>query len=99
MEPIVFFVIAAIPISLGSTICSLTVLVRIFVKGEVGVGCACFLPFVGSLILFFYGWSKAEEWEQQRLMMAWTVCIVLGIVYGAVFLILMASSGLLAAPR
>ncbi|HEX5443238.1 MAG TPA: hypothetical protein VFW87_05400 [Pirellulales bacterium] len=98
MEPAFLLILATVPLSVGASLCSITVLIRIFVKGETGVGCACFIPLAGPLILFFYGWSKAEEWEQQRLMLAWSICILLDILYTVIFLILMVISAL-GAPR
>lgn len=95
MEPFYLFMIGLMAMNAAQVLCALTCLVRIFVKGDVGVGCACFLPVVGGLILFFYSWSKAEEWQQQRLMVAYSLTLVLSILFGGVFFALMVRSGLL----
>lgn len=95
MEPLYLFFIGIMAISLAQSLCALTCLVRIFMKGDVGIGCACFIPVAGPLILFFYSWSKAEEWEQQRLMVAYSLTLALSILFGGVWFVLMLKTGLL----
>lgn len=96
MEPFYLFMAGLLAISAAHSLCALTCLVRIFVKGEVGVGCACFIPVVGPLLLLFYSWSKAEEWEQQRLMLAFTAAVLLHLLFGGVMLILLIKAGITA---
>jgi hypothetical protein len=65
-----------------SLVCLILVLVQMFQHGQVGLGVACIvltLCFgIGALITFIVGWVNANRWGITNIMLAWTVCIVLG---------------------
>ena len=43
-----------------------------------------FLCMAGVLIAFIYGWTKAREWGFKTVMLAWTGCIVVGLLFQAI---------------
>jgi hypothetical protein len=66
---LVFGLIAVI--SIGSLVCWIMVLVKMFQNEQVGLGVASiFVP----LIAFVFGWIKAAEWRIKGLMAVWTGC-------------------------
>jgi hypothetical protein len=70
---------------LGSLICFILVLVKMFQTGNMGLGIACIVLTccgIGPLIAFIYGWVKARDWNIMNLMIAWTVCVALGLLAG-----------------
>ncbi|HEX7376373.1 MAG TPA: hypothetical protein VF278_04640 [Pirellulales bacterium] len=99
MAPFYPLIIGMLAIVLAHSLCALTCLVRIFTKGEVGMGCACFIPIIGPFVLFFYSWSKAEEWQQQRLMVAFSVVMLAQILFGIILSVLMIKEGIAAVGR
>jgi hypothetical protein len=70
----------------GSLVCYILVLVKMFQHGQTGLGIACILLFffcgIGGLIVFIYGWVKARDWGITNIMTIWTVFFVLTIVSG-----------------
>jgi hypothetical protein len=72
---------------LGSLVCYVLVLVKMFQHGQTGLGIACLVLTlccgIGGLIVFIYGWVRAKEWGLQNIMIVWTACVVLGFVGGA----------------
>ncbi len=70
-------------IGIGSLVCFVMVLIQMFQRGQTGLGIASIvlsLCGIGPLIAFVYGWIKASEWGIQKLMLAWTGLIVVGMV-------------------
>ncbi len=71
---------------IGSLICFILVLVQMFQRGQTSLGIACivlaFCCGIGVLIGFVNGWINAKAWEIQNIMLAWTGCIVVGILIG-----------------
>ena len=67
--------ILAIIFGIGSLICWILVLVKIFQANQIGLG---ILGILCPLFTFIYGWIKSGEWGLQRIMLIWTVCIVVG---------------------
>lgn len=69
---------------LGSLICFILVVVKMFQNGSTLLGilslllCWC----VGPLVAFIMGWVKNAEWGIKNIMIAWTACIALGFVGG-----------------
>lgn len=63
---------------LGSIVCWILVLVKIFQKGQIGLG---IVSIICGIVAFIYGWMKATEWKIQNVMLIWTACIVAGIVF------------------
>jgi hypothetical protein len=68
---------------IGSLVCLILVLVKMFQQGKTGLGIACILLVlfcgIGVLVTFVYGWMNATEWGIKNVMLAWTACIVVGI--------------------
>jgi hypothetical protein len=70
-------------IGIGSLVCLVLVLVKMFQNGQTALGIVCIvLAFcgIGVLIAFVYGWIKSTEWDLKKVMLAWTVCLVLGLI-------------------
>jgi len=67
----------------GSLVCFIMVLIKMFQNNQTGLGIACivlvFVCGIGALIAFIYGWMKSAEWDIKNVMLAWTGCIVVGI--------------------
>lgn len=63
-------------LSAGSLVCWIIVLVQIFKRAGVGLG---ILGILCSLFAFIYGWVKAKEWGIQKLMIVWTILVVIGL--------------------
>lgn len=68
-------------IGLASIVCWVMVLIKIF-KDNVGLGV---LGIFCQLFVFVYGWVKAKEYQVQKVMMAWTIITVAGIILYFVF--------------
>ncbi len=72
---------------IGSLICFILVLVKMFQDKQTGLAIACILLVllcgIGALIGFVYGWINAAKWRIQNVMLAWTACIVVGVVVNA----------------
>jgi hypothetical protein len=69
--------ILAIAVGIGSLVCWIIVLVKLFqngytVPGIIGIICA--------LVAFIYGWMKADELGVKNIMLVWTGLIVASIV-------------------
>jgi hypothetical protein len=70
-------------LQLGSLLCFIALVVQMFMQDESGWGIACILLFFcgcGPLLAFIYGWTKVGQWEIGLLMLAWSLCIVGGII-------------------
>jgi hypothetical protein len=71
---------------LGSLVCFIMVIIKMFQNDATGVGIASLVLFlvcgIGMLLAFIYGWMKAAEWNINNLMLAWTGCILVGMVTG-----------------
>jgi hypothetical protein len=63
---------------LGSLVCYVLVLVKMFQHGQTGFGIAClvltFCCGIGALIVFIYGWVRVKEWGLQNIMI---VCLMM----------------------
>ncbi len=72
---------------IGSLICFILVLIQMFKRGKTGLGIACivlvFCCGIGGLVAFVYGWIKNTEWGLRNVMIVWTVCIIIGVIGGA----------------
>jgi len=67
----------ALVVGIGSLICWILVIVKIFQSGAIGLGiCAIICP----LFAFIYGWVKVDEFGIKNVMIAWSVCILLNLV-------------------
>ena len=68
------------------------VLVNFFKAGKVGLGILCILTMfvcgVGGLITFISGWMNADELGIKKIMVNWTICVVLDLATIALLLML-----------
>jgi CHASE2 domain-containing sensor protein len=68
----------------GSLVCFILVLIQMFKRENTGLAITCIVLALccglGGLIAFIVGWVKNKEWQITPIMIAWTVCILLGIV-------------------
>ncbi len=68
---------------IGSLVCFILVLVKMFQNEQTGLGVACivlvFVCGIGALIAFIMGWVNSSKWNIQNIMWAWTGCWVVGI--------------------
>ena len=67
----------AIPIGIGSLICFIIVLIKLFqnegaLKGILGLIC--------SLYTFVWGWMNASRLNIKNIMIIWTILIVIGVI-------------------
>jgi nitrate/nitrite transporter NarK len=69
--------ILSILVGVGSLVCWIFVLVRIFQAGNIGLG---ILGIICPLFAFIYGWVKSEELNIRQVMLIWTVLIVVGLI-------------------
>jgi hypothetical protein len=58
-------------LALAVAICNYTVIIQMFLHEEIGL--ALISLFVCGPVAFFYGWAKANEWDNVLLMITWTV--------------------------
>ena len=75
--------IPAILIGLVQLVCLVLVIVEMFKRGETAIGIVCAVlslcTGIGALIAFVYGWIKSSEWGLRKVMLAWTICLVLNL--------------------
>ena len=73
-------------VGLVGLVCFVLVLVEMFKRQQNGFAIACivltFCSGLGPLIALIYGWMKATEWNIKKIMLAWTACIVVQLVFG-----------------
>lgn len=67
-------------IAVANLILALIVLIKLFQKEGVGKG---ILGFICMLYTFIWGWQNREEQNITNVMYAWTACIVINMVLGA----------------
>ncbi|MBX9787968.1 MAG: hypothetical protein K2Y37_03555 [Pirellulales bacterium] len=74
--------------SLAATVCWILVLIKMFQHGETTWAIASivlvFCVGIGQIVAFVFGWSKAREWNMQKLMVAWSVFLAIGVLFGGV---------------
>ena len=74
-------------VSLAFLVFLILVLVKMFQNGQTGLGVVCIilcLCGIGVLVTFIVGWINANRWGITNIMIAWTLCWVVGIVLGFV---------------
>jgi hypothetical protein len=68
---------------IGSLVCFILVIVKMFQNGENGLGIACLLLLllcgIGFLVTFIYGWINVSKWGIKNIMMIWSACVIAGI--------------------
>ena len=74
----------AMVIGLGSLVCFILTLIKMFQSDETTMGIVCIVTFflcgLGALIAFIVGWINASKWQNQQVMFFWTCCIIANIV-------------------
>lgn len=65
--------IATIVLGIGSLVCWIIMLVKIFKAGYTLQGV---LGIICGLVAFIYGWMKADELDAKPIMLGWTGCII-----------------------
>ena len=65
---------------LGAFVCWILVLVQIFKRQQIALG---IVGIICSIVAFVYGWIKARDWGIMNIMLVWTACVVLMILFGA----------------
>lgn len=68
-------------LGLGSLVCGIMVLVKLFKAEGTGKG---ILGLVCMLYTFIWGWQNSGKLNIKNVMMAWTALILLGVVVGAI---------------
>ncbi len=75
-------------IGIGTLICFILVVVKMFQTGNTGLGIACIILFlcfyIGGLIAFIWGWVKSTDYNLKNIMLIWTLLIVLSFAIGGV---------------
>ena len=61
------------------------VVVEMFKRQQNGLAIACIVlalcTGIGYLIAFVYGWMKATEWNIKKIMLSWTACFAVQLVF------------------
>jgi hypothetical protein len=74
--------------SFAAFVCWILVLIQMFQHGATNWAIASivliFCIGIGQFVAFVYGWSKAREWNIQNLMIAWSIFLAIGILFGGV---------------
>jgi hypothetical protein len=71
---------AAVILGLVALVCNILVIVKMFQKGQTGLGIAtAVLSFcgIGYLISLIYGWMNASAWDIKKTMLVYTLAFVL----------------------
>jgi MFS superfamily sulfate permease-like transporter len=88
VDTVSYFKIANSLLHLAALACYVALVVEMFKHDESGWAIACILLFCcgcGQLLAFIYGWTKVGEWDISLLMMAYSLCILAGIVQVALW--------------
>jgi len=68
-------------IGIGTLVCWIIVLVKIFQSGNILMGILGICP----LVAFIYGWVKNEELGIRQIMTVWTILIIAGFIVNIAF--------------
>lgn len=76
---------------IASLVCFILVVIEMFKRNETGIGIATIVLTVctgfGTLLAFVYGWVKASEWGLKKVMVAWTILLVVNIALVAAYFV------------
>jgi hypothetical protein len=79
-------------VGIASFVFFIIVLVKIFQMGKTGLGILClvtiFVCGVGGLITFIVGWMNADEFGIRKVMVNWTLCVILNIIISGIVIVL-----------
>jgi hypothetical protein len=89
--------LVSLVLGIGSLVCFIMVLVKMFQNNETTMGIICIVTTLlcglGVLITFILGWVNVGKWKIQQIMMIWTGCIVAGIVLRIIGMVIGAAIG------
>lgn len=76
--------ILQIVLSLGSLVCFVLVVVKMFQNNQTNLGIVSLVLLlccgIGGLVAFVFGWVKSKEWNILPVMLAWTLLTVVSLV-------------------
>lgn len=72
----IFFGLAALA-GIGSLVCWIMVLVKLFQNGQVAMG---IVSIFCGIVAFVLGWMNATAWNIKNVMLIWTACLGIGII-------------------
>jgi len=75
---------------IGSLVCLVMVLIQMFQHEEsktVAIVSLVLICCGGGLIVFVYGWIKSREWGITNIMLAWSACMVFGLLFNVASLL------------
>lgn len=80
----VLLTLLSIAIGLGSLVCFIMVLIKMFQHGEQTMGIVCivllFCGGIGALVALVLGWVNADKWNVRNIVMIWTALVIAGII-------------------
>ena len=69
-----------------SIVCFILVIIAMFKAGQTGLAIACLVLLlcgaIGFIFAFVVGWMRSSEWQLRRIMIIWTVALVIGFISG-----------------
>ena len=73
-------------VGVASLVCFVLVLIKMFQHNQTALGITCivliFVCGIGGLVAFIMGWVNVKAWKIDKVMIAWTVSIVVGMALG-----------------
>jgi len=85
----------AVVAGIGSIVCWIIVLIKLFQNGQILLGVVSI--FCG-IVAFVMGWMNADKWNIKKVMLIWTVCILVSVVV-QVGMVAMGQQPVLAPPQ
>jgi hypothetical protein len=76
-----FLLVLSVIVGIGSLICAIIVLTKLFPAEGVGKG---ILGILCALYTFIWGWQNKDEYGIQNVMTIWSILIVVGIVLNVI---------------
>lgn len=74
-ETLTFLVVASRIFSVGTSVCALVLLIQMCLRRRWGMAIACAAT-CGFGFMYFYGLATMEEWNNEPMMLSWTLCIL-----------------------
>jgi hypothetical protein len=87
----VLFMLLGVACGIGSLICFILVLVKMFQNNETTMGIVCIVTIfcgIGGLLAFILGWINAGKWKIQQIMVIWSGLFVASILLYAVMMVI-----------
>jgi hypothetical protein len=67
----------AVLAGIGSFVCWIMVLIKLFQNGQVAMG---IVSIFCGIVAFVLGWMNATAWNIKNVMLIWTACLAIGII-------------------